>query len=312
MENSNEHKLLPMMVLDILLATYNGGNFLENQLYSLIGQTDREWRLLIHDDGSTDNTLTIIKKFVQLDERIVFIEDGIVGLGAARNFLHLLNISNAEFMMFCDQDDIWFENKIAVLKNNMDNASPCAVYCNAYLYKNYTIQSDKVTFLHPKNLKNTLFFNSGIQGCSVMFNRRLKEQLNPLPDYVYMHDHLITLAAVTFGTIRYVNSSLMLYRKHDLNVTGQYETDFLRRVTNFFKRDKFVVDRRHYDSVACFFNAYKNKLSEDNQKLFQAYLKFGQSSIVLKRVLIILQNGFKIGNSRWILILKTIMRRPIN
>lgn len=297
--------------VQILMATYNGARHIENQLLSIIAQTHKNWKLLIHDDGSTDNTIEIIRKYQAFDNRILLVEDNIQHLGAASNFLHLLKQSSASYVMFCDQDDIWMEDKIALMVNAMaETEGPAAVYCNAYAYRKSAIISNKVTFFHPKNIPTLLFLNSGIQGCSLMFNRHLLKFLDPLPRYVYMHDHLITLAAVTFGRLHYLNSSLMFYRQHEHNVTGNYEANLFKKAINLFNLDKAVIDAAHYKAVIAFYDQYKDKISLQNRIYFTAYQMYTQSSRA-KRLFIILRYGFKLGKSRNLLLLKTLMRKAL-
>ena len=98
--------------VDIVMATYNGAQYIEEQLRSLCRQTYGDWRCLVHDDGSTDGTQDILRAWAAKEARIVFIEDGIHGLGPAKHFLYILKYSDAPWVMWADQDDIWFENKI--------------------------------------------------------------------------------------------------------------------------------------------------------------------------------------------------------
>ena len=106
------------MHVDILMATYNGGKYLRNQLLSLQQQTHKDWILWVRDDGSTDDTMVILLEFAESDDRIK-----IVGktrgerLGPGGNFLGLTKYSTADYVIFCDQDDIWFEKKLEILKD---------------------------------------------------------------------------------------------------------------------------------------------------------------------------------------------------
>ncbi|MBR4154305.1 MAG: glycosyltransferase [Paludibacteraceae bacterium] len=94
----------------ILMATYNGAKYLREQIDSLFVQTYRDWTLYIQDDGSKDATLDIIKEYS--DERIVLVDVGLTRQGAGMNFMSLLNMVESEYYMFCDQDDVWFEDKM--------------------------------------------------------------------------------------------------------------------------------------------------------------------------------------------------------
>ena len=99
--------------VDILLATYNGERFLDEQMHSLLSQSYTEWHLIIRDDGSTDNTLAIIQRYKkQYPNKITILEDNLANLGACRNFGRILEQSDADYAMFCDQDDVWLPKKI--------------------------------------------------------------------------------------------------------------------------------------------------------------------------------------------------------
>lgn len=299
-------------MIDILLATYNGEKFLANQLYSLLAQTYQNWRVLVHDDGSNDQTIAIIKQFALLDKRIILIEDGIKFGDAAQNFLHLLNkYSNSDYIVFCDQDDIWFESKLQLLYENIKNQQGgCAVYCNAYSYDGVKIIGDNVTSFKRKGLKDSLFLNGGVQGCSLMFNKALKNDIGIYPEFIWMHDHFITIFALTFGKIIYVDASLMLYRQHANNVTGNMNVTMRQRLKSFFNRRNPVIDQNHYDANVSFFSTYKERMDDAQIKLFNSYFLFPRVNL-LKRIFIIFKNSFKIGNWSLALFIKTIIRKPI-
>lgn len=293
------------------MATYNGGEFLENQIYSLLSQTHKNWRLIIHDDGSTDNTLEIVKKFQAIDSRIVLIEDGITYGNAGGNFLHLLNLSTAHYVMFCDQDDIWFESKIEIhLKNLKYIETPCAIYSNGYTYNGETITSTNFIEFHRSSIENSIFLNGGIHGCCIMLNKGLLDICrNNLPDYVFMHDHYITMLAVTFGEMIYIDKALMLYRQHDRNVTGNVNLSFTSRLKTFLDNDNPVLERRHFKANHSFFEHYKEKLTEKQADLFRAYLSFPEKSR-LGRLKMIMVNGFK-SKTMMPLLIKTLIRKAI-
>ena len=194
-----------MPQIDILMATYNGGEYIAAQIRSLQNQTFSDWHLIVHDDGSTDYTMKIVNDFCKIDNRIEVLDDGKSFHGPAGNFVHLMKSSTAPYMIFCDQDDIWLEDKLQKLHDAMlqvDNGMPQMVYCNAYVYD--TMQNDisgHAVLWQPTDLHEALFANAGVQGCSIMINSALRDVCHKVPDYVTMHDHFVTLAALTFGKI---------------------------------------------------------------------------------------------------------------
>lgn len=297
------------------MATYNGDKYLENQLLSLIGQTYKNWRLIIHDDLSEDQTLSIINKYQSKDCRIHLIDDNVYAGGASKNFLHLLNFSSNELIVFCDQDDIWFENKLEILYSNYLESgkthNPLAVYCNGYTYDpNIGILGDKMVVISPKNLKQQLFLNTGIHGCCLLFNKKLLEELKPLPNYVAMHDHLITLGALTFGNLIEVKQGLMLYRQNHINkATTSVEYNRFKRLILIFNRKIGVVEKKHFLGTQSFFITYKSKIKENDIALFDSYFLFCSTKNVLKRIYIVLKNNFEIYGSISKLVVKILLRK---
>lgn len=167
-------------MIDILMATYNGGKYIKSQILSLQFQSYGDWRLLIHDDGSSDDTVEIILELSKLDKRIVLIKDNIIFSNAAENFMHLLKYSNAEYIMFCDQDDIWFDNKIELMISHfskLDNNVPQVIYSNAYVWEPNNGIKGLATLTFPKNVESFLFLNSGMQGCVSLFNDKMRNFL---------------------------------------------------------------------------------------------------------------------------------------
>lgn len=306
------------MSVDILMATYNGGRYLRNQLLSLQQQTYADWKLFVRDDGSTDNTLEVLREFSERDSRIKIVqEDAGKGLGAGKNFIGLAKFSSAEYVIFCDQDDIWFEKKlerlVAFADKSFDPDLPSLVMCDGYGYSNDlgVITSDRVWLWYAKSLNEFLFFNAGYQGCNVLFNSKLNSYLKDYrADYFYMHDDVVSLIAHTFGRVWFVPERLMLYRQHESNVTGNIVVGFMARVVLFFRKGSFVLSGRHYKEKESFFFSYKEEMSDSARKLFNEYLKFPYCSF-WERNVILFRNSFSLGGKRLPLYLKNIIRRPI-
>lgn len=298
-------------MIDILLATYNGEKFLKEQIDSLKNQSYSDWRLLIHDDGSIDKTIDIIKEYQRNDPRIILIEDGIKFGNAGKNFMHLLSFSTSDFIMFCDQDDIWMHDKIEFHYNGIkDKKTPAMIYSNGYIYKNnVNIQIEFITF-HRNNIQDSIFLNGGIHGCCVMINKLMLEKINNIfPDYVYMHDHFITILSVTFGETIYIDKPLMLYRQHDNNVTGNIETSFFLRLKTFLNYNNPIIEKRHYNANKSFYETYKLIMDEKKRKLFKDYLRFTEVNLI-QRLVIVIRNSFKVISVKN-LVLKTLLRKPI-
>ena len=102
-----------MMQVDILLATYNAQRYIKEQLDSILNQSFSDWNLIVYDDGSNDDTLSIINTYVdRYPEKIKFISNNNRFGSALGSFSFLLTVSNSQYTMFCDQDDVWDKDKI--------------------------------------------------------------------------------------------------------------------------------------------------------------------------------------------------------
>jgi len=302
--------------ISILMATYNGEKYLPEQLLSLVAQTYPYWYLWIHDDGSTDATISVIDKFCAIDARIRKVSSSASHLGTGKAFFSLLPYAQTPYTIFCDQDDIWLEKKLEELIRYADEQLISdkigMVYCDAYAYLDAsgTIISNRVSHLQAKNLPEFLFFNSGYQGCSILFNQPLTKMAQNYTADFYMHDDIISLLAHTFGNVYFLDKPLMLYRQHNTNVTGRTARGYGDMMRGFFRLGASVLSSCHYDEKKVFFNHYKTRMSQKNISLFEAYLQFPTVSLP-NRLWVILRNRFSLGGHLMILLLKTLLRKPI-
>lgn len=300
-------------MIDILMATYNGEDFIREQVESIIQQSFQGWNLIVHDDGSCDKTMEILMEYACQDQRIRIIDDGIVHLGVAKNFMHLLAYSQAEYVMFCDQDDIWCADKVqmmydAIKKRN--NSVAQAVYSNAYLWNpERGVFSERNTLTYPDNLKKLLFLNTGIQGAAAMFNAVLRAiMLEPLDHYA-MHDHVLILSALVYGEVTYIDRPLMYYRQHDNNVTGVAPGSmFKKMVWAYRNRHVPVVDENHYKGVRAFLNHHGTMMGFDERRTMAIFLRLPYDNYV-KRFYVVIKEKFQLFNSVWLLVLKMLLRK---
>lgn len=300
-----------MCKVDILMATYNGEKYVAQQIRSLQNQTYEDWNLWVHDDGSSDYTVGIVRRMAETDHRIRLVEDGVRLHSPAWNFMHLLAFSKAEYTMFCDQDDIWLENKLEVLMEAMsfrNQELPQAVYGNGYIYKVDTGEiSGKALLSTPTRLGDALFANGGVQGCAILMNRSLREICMDTPPVLCMHDHLVTLAALTFGNLTYVDCPLMLYRRHETAVTDISSGTYKAKTVSFFRGRRTVLDRRHLDAIHAFVNHYRERIPSDKLVLYETFFKLERQNrwCALGTVL---SHPFTLYGSKTILLLKMLLR----
>lgn len=217
----------------ICLATFNGEKYLREQLDSLFAQTYKEWRILIHDDNSTDNTVKIIYEYMEKFPNIIeFIDDDISYGTSSANFSSLLEQTSDEYVMFCDQDDIWFDKKVELTLNEMKKLetehknkalmvfSDLSIVdmCNKIISKSMW-KSQKLNPNNIDDLYNILALNV-VSGCTIMLNRVAKKLVSPIPKKYIQHDHWMVVNLVKYGYVSFVKEPLIFYRQHEGNVLG--------------------------------------------------------------------------------------------
>ena len=240
--------------VQILLATYNGEKFLREQLDSLLNQTFQDFTVLIRDDGSTDATLKIIEEYQQKHQaQINLIKDDKQNVGVTQNFNLLLEKSTADYLFFCDQDDVWLNEKIELSLKKIqsleakNHSTPCMIYSDMKaIDEQGNITSDSVwqqLKLHPKYFTlNRLLVQNIPHGCTMVINKAMRNLAFPIPIDAILHDHWIALLAVTTGKFVAIETPLVLLRNHGENVTRKKSsfTEKLKRlVGNFLSKDEY-------------------------------------------------------------------------
>lgn len=248
-----------MNTVTILLATYNSSKFLREQLDSLFQQTFREWTLVIRDDGSSDETIAIIKEFQQEFPNILLLEDTDKNMGASKSFMRLLEKTDSSYYFFCDHDDIWLPNKVRdsldlMKKTELGNImKPVIIHSDLKVVdKNLNIISNsfwkssgiKPNYLENKNLIQV--FNC-VTGCTMLFNKTVKELAFPYPASIPMHDWWLAIVTLrNSGIIRHIDQPTILYRQHGSNEVGARMINFsyfikkLRTISNTLEGHKSI------------------------------------------------------------------------
>ncbi len=271
----------------ILLATYNGQEYISEQIESILSQTNEDWMLYIHDDGSNDNTLAIVKEYEKKHpERIVVLEGGSTG-GAKTNFLYLFRQVEAPFYMCCDQDDVWLADKIEITKKEMDNLvrgdedKPCLVFTELQVVDGeLNVIADKMSVYQGLDCVNVTFNRALIQnvvtGCTMMVNRVLRDELEKIEDYanVLMHDWWATLVATRFGKVAFVEHATILYRQHGNNGVGATNAaSFVYKLKRMFQGEDIKLSllntRKQAGAFAALYKESADSLASEYARLFE-------------------------------------------
>lgn len=300
--------------IDILLAVYNNSAFLADQLHSLMNQTFQDFHIIARDDCSTDNSYEILQAFSDQNPGKFSLIKGIKNLGAKGNFSALLCESKAPYIMFCDADDIWFEDKIectfAFMKQNeaqFDADFPLLVHTDLTVVDKalQIVDSSFWTYshIHPEHVLylNRLIIQNSVTGCATMINRPLLEVALPIPCEAIMHDWWLALVACTLGHVAIFYRPTLWYRQHGNNDTGaknwRDSTLYFRRIKEAFSKNARQKMKKGImatiTQAEAFYNRYQLRLKESDRKILRGYVWLKHAHWIHKRVLLLQHRFFK-------------------
>lgn len=216
----------------IIMCIKNGEKYIIEQIESIINQDFQNWQLIIIDDCSIDNSLEIAQRYVKLDKRI-FLRKNKNNLGVKTNFLKNSFFLKGEWIVFCDQDDIWNLNKLSCLNFYIE----ANFGFNLFLHNGTYLASDKNKksrgafgeLVHNnqkvyKSIPNLKFLNlltrNKVIGCFVCVEKEfLQKFVTLIPKVDIYHDHWIAIIASIYSKIFFIKQDLIIYRRHDKNNT---------------------------------------------------------------------------------------------
>lgn len=209
----------------ILMSTYNGKKYIIEQIESLLRQKDVSFSIYVRDDGSQDGTQKILDKYEAQTNGLLKWYQG-KNIRPAKSFMDLIkNAPDAQYYAFCDQDDVWEEDKlscaIAKIKREKEGI-PCFYFSNVKVVDE-KLNLMKISHIDEKNmsLKRILLHNVAT-GCTIVFNEQLMKKIREYsPQYIGMHDWwLYQVCLVIGGKVVFDKEPHILYRQHGNNCIG--------------------------------------------------------------------------------------------
>lgn len=273
-------------MVTILMAVYNGETYVKDQILSIVGQTETDWRLVIQDDCSTDDTVEVVQQLIQQYPDKMELHQNKANSGSPqKNFFSMLAATDGDYIMTCDHDDIWLPKKIQMtlekmrqLEQQYGTNSPLLVHTdlqpvdqNLNPLSNSMFDSQCLN-RHGDDLNHLLAQNI-VTGCTMMVNRAMLRYCKKIPDRAIMHDWWLGLVASTFGEIGFVDRPTILYRQHGGNQVGAKEARSTEFVVNRLKNSQSTkqVVQDTYRQAAAFLDYYGDQMNPKKKKIVQAY-----------------------------------------
>lgn len=208
-----------MTRISVAMGIKNGASYIKEQLDSILPQLTVDDEIIISDDHSIDNSSALIKEYT--DVPIKFTLNPSQGL--VPNFENSLLACSGEFIFLCDQDDVWHPQKVSLMMEALQTTDLVVSDCSI---ANATLQTVHPSFFQLNNsgpglLRNIL--RNSYMGCCMAFRRKILDRALPFPKRIPMHDVWIGLIGESFYKTRFINSNLVVHRRHNNNGSSTSE-----------------------------------------------------------------------------------------
>lgn len=291
----------------IVMAAYNGEKYIREQLDSLLAQTYKNITIEVCDDGSTDATASIIREYESRDERVK-LHANRQNKGYVKNFLEGIRRCQAPYVMLCDQDDIWQDDKVEQTLHAMQQTEkempgkPVLIFTDAICFDSETGKElglfHEMAHLDVKKVDTAhLFMENKCIGCTMMMNRAILPYLEELPAEIRVHDWWLALICSHFGAIRYVPQVTLRYRQHEGNqIGGASYTGYLKkRLAHIREQRTSLVST--YRQGAAFLRIFGEQMDRQQRLVAEQFAGMEQAGFLGRRYRVV-RYGFK--KSGWI------------
>ncbi|WP_158121224.1 glycosyltransferase family 2 protein [Escherichia coli] len=306
----------PIKQIDIIIATCNGEKFIKEQILSLLRMEHFEKyvrKVIVCDDKSEDETISIITSLLEKDKLEIILNSENKRLGPVKNFARGIEISAAEFVMLCDQDDIWDKDKLKIYvdsANEFNRDEPILIFSDLTIvdsnlntiaesfYKYQNLNPDKANDIR------TLLLENIVPGCTMMFNRKLIEIALPLPDSCRMHDWWLLLCCCVHGKVIPINKQLSKYRQHGNNQVGAQKLKLSKEIQQVFKifRTSRINFKKTIQQAIDFEKEHSRYMTYNNRKWINKVVSCYYNKSLLKRL-----SGIRGLNIRKSTFIKTVL-----
>ena len=287
----------------VLLSAYNGEQYIEKQIESILNQKGIEsLSIIIRNDGSKDNTMRILEK-LQVEKKDVEVIDG-ANKGLVASFLELLNYAyekKYDYYSFSDQDDYWLPEKLSIALQALEgHAEPCMYSACSKIVDDDLVESGSIT---QTKLRDMTFFNTAIQnfcpGHNQVLNRSMagivltKTVYSPV---IYSQDMWITKVASVTGTIIFDNTPHTLYRQHSNNQLsfGKNRIEWIKVHIKRLQKDegkKIALQLKYF--CECYNEFLTVEQKEEIDRFFESQKSFSQRAVYVTQTKLYRQRSYE-------------------
>ena len=285
----------------VLMSTYNGEKYLDEQINSILTQDEVEVYLLIRDDGSKDKTCEVLENYARQFANIQFVKSN--NLGFVKSFSELVRLAqyfkpSVDYYAFSDQDDVWMSHKLKTAcdyLSRMDQNNPLLFSSNSLYVDEHMNELGLFHKNKPYRTKENVMIYPTEQGCSMVFNKKAVELYNLHHPTISWHDRWMCLICNFMGEMTYCQEPLFYYRLHGNNTLGS-EASFLQR---FYKDFAVLVktERDSYSMAKEFLGFYQNSLSRNDKSIMEVYINYRKN--LKKKWILLSSKRFQENKKIW-------------
>ena len=217
-------------MISVAMTTYNGAQYIEEQLESIRKQTCNVDEIVIVDDGSSDNTVELVRDYAdKFPECGIRLEQNASNLGYKKNFYKAISLCHGDITFLCDQDDIWFEDKVEKMCCVMEEHPEVGVLSSSFIQMDGRGNQGEQKSAYQRKMTegdlvcvpiDDLVFHNISQGCAMAMRRDIKDSFLKQFDETIPHDWIINIVAAISKKCYYWNVPMFFYRIHDNNTIG--------------------------------------------------------------------------------------------
>jgi len=251
-----------MPFFSIILPTYNRAGFLPETIKSVLVQTFTDWELIIVDDGSTDNTKSVVESFIKIDSRIKYVWQKNAERSAARN--HGIRLAKGEYICFLDSDDRYLSNHLIELRSFIDDLlnKKCLIFTNYILNQNREL---KIPYIEHYENEIIFFLENPVIPSRVCINRKILSDYKFREDIVIVEDTVLWIEIAVNYSVLQLNKNTVVYNLHEDNSVNLRKNCFKPRLDGLFKlfmlsgvKEIIPTQKQKYHISECYYGIAKH------------------------------------------------------